>query len=353
MPTVGSILRQNEGISALSHKFFKSDVSAASESMLVSAPLNTSADFVKNGFGGKQALDSMTEIIENYNEQKNSFRSEFEEAMNSLKKSADKLSDSSQNSSTNKNTDDKTGTLATLREFAKDNVPPEERFAVKSDEPEREEREVSRQEDNRAENQNRVQVRAENRTAAENTPKSADNRFDDFIERYLVSENSNLNSEVDSGKDDTEETQMTKVQNLVRDFNSTMSYLNENRGISNRVSALASTFGDKGDLEKSLNQIGISVNSSGELSVNENELSSALSRDAEGVEGVLGSDGLAGRLNRNVNLANYQADKLFANINDYVGGNKEETSESLYSAGKMRTAMYAQQHAGTILNMFT
>ena len=350
MPTVGSILRQTEKVSDLSYKIFKSDVSAASESVLISAPLNTSADFVKNGFGSKQALDSMSEMIENYNEQRKSFKSDLSEAMSSLKKSADEFSNPKQISSNERATENLTGTLSTLKEFAKDNVPPEERFAVQVESSEK--TETSQRTNEMAEIQRQVQI--ENRRVAQSTPKPAiRDRFDDFAENYLVAEKNETTAEVNAKENDAEDNQMAKIRNLVRDFNSTMSYLNENRGVSNRVSALAAAFGDSGELEQSLNRIGISVNSAGELSVDENELANALSEDAKGVKEVLGNDGLAGRLNRNVNLANYQSDKLFSNITDYVGGNKEETSEALYAAGRMKTAMYTQQNAGNLLNMFT
>ena len=89
------------------------------------------------------------------------------------------------------------------------------------------------------------------------------------------------------------------------------------------------------------------------MSVDENELTSALENNSENVNAVLGNEGLAGRLDKTVNLANYQGENLFPTIDEYTGEEKIESWEQLYSAQTMTTANYAQKKAGNILNMFT
>ena len=137
-------------------------------------------------------------------------------------------------------------------------------------------------------------------------------------------------------------------------FNSTVDYLNENRGVSNRMNALATNFGDNDNLTQSLDSVGISVNEGGKLRVNEDRLADALSEDSSNVNAVLGQKGLAGRLNRNVDLAKSQRENLFPTVTDYAGGKREEPTESLYTAKTAKkTAEHSKENAGHFLNMTT
>ena len=150
-----------------------------------------------------------------------------------------------------------------------------------------------------------------------------------------------------------EDDKISAVKNFVRDFNSTLSYLNENRSMSNRISALAETFNGTEELSASLKEIGITVTSSGRLSVNEEILEHAIERNPEAVTSLLGDGGLAGQLDRVLNLANYQGENLFPTINEYAGEEEFESWEYLYSAQTMTTANYTQDRAKNLLNTFT
>ena len=146
---------------------------------------------------------------------------------------------------------------------------------------------------------------------------------------------------------------ISTVSNFVDNYNSAMSYLNERSGLSNGISALASSFGDNKNFASSLNAIGISVNPSGQLSVNVEKLADALNEDSSNVDSVLGQEGLAGQLDKKVDLANYRNESLFPTITDYANENNSEQSESLYFARTLKTAMYAGEKSGGLLNMFT
>ena len=135
----------------------------------------------------------------------------------------------------------------------------------------------------------------------------------------------------------------------MRDFNATKSYLDENRGVSSRMAALADNFGNNPDLNQSLSGIGISVNAQGFLSLNETIFNSALNNDSENVNSVLGSEGLAGQLDRNIDLANYQGDRLFTSIMDFANQRQQDETESLYG----NNAAYAQENTPRIFAMFT
>lgn len=299
MPTIGSIARQNDMLASVSQKFFRTDMKAADDSLLVGSVIRTSADFLKSEFGGQPAL---TNMVENYREEKDSFSSNFRDAMDSLQKSSDKLKDSVQTEETETGEENSAAAanppLSTLQEFAKNNIPPQERTAVRPSDSEK---------NFQARFQQAREVREENQNSALTAPPAPKDNFKEFAENYLVADEEASAEEISSQNSDG---RLESVQNFVRDYNSAVSYLNENRGISNRVSALANNFGSDENLTRSLSNIGIDVNSSGELSVNETALANALDEDAEGVGALLGSQGLAGQLDRSVNLANSQSENL-------------------------------------------
>ena len=119
------------------------------------------------------------------------------------------------------------------------------------------------------------------------------------------------------------------------------------------MNVLAENFGDNETLTQSLDAVGISVNESGKLRVNENKLADALDENSSNVNAVLGQNGLAGQMSRNVDLANSQRENLFPTVTDYAGDKRDEPTESLYAAQNNRTAAHSKENAGYFLNMFT
>jgi len=338
MPTISSMVQKNDMIANLSYRYFKLDNEAASQSVLVSTPIQTNSDFLKSNFGGEPAL---TTLVENYSADKNDFRSNIQDRLESLQESSEKLresvkEDDKESPSTN---------LSTLSEFSKDNVPP--RAKILTFQPNQ------AKENNHEKSEQMIeQAKKIREDKAAELKKAQRDSFKDFAENYLVAEKEE-NSEEQKETQSKENSKIVSIQDFVRDYNSTLSYLNQNRGVSNRVSALASNFNRNDDLNKSLSNIGISVKESGELSVDEKELTNALQNKSEDVNAALGNQGLAGRLDKTVNLANYQGENLFPTIEEYTREDKFESWEQLYSAQTMTTANYARNKAGNILNMFT
>ena len=350
MPTLTSIMRNDELIANVSHKYFKTDSAAADKSVVAGALAKTNGDFIKSVFGGQPAL---TTLVENYSADKEDFQSKFQDRLVSLQESADKLKDSVQEDTENstlrteKNSDNdkKSGsTLSTLGNFAKNNVPPRAKILAFQPKQKPKENEVDKRIAEQAE-----KIREENLNSAKTSPKDS---FKEFAENYLVADDKDSDKK-SMQPQPPENKKIAHIQNFVRNYNSAVSYLNENRGMSNKISALASNFGKDENLNQSLNKIGISVNSAGELSVDEKELSSALEKDSDSVNSVLGNEGLAGQLDKNLNLANYQSDNLFPTIEEYANEDEFENWEYLYAAQTTKTANYAQHKAGNILNMFT
>ena len=396
MPTINAIANQASMVAGLSNRLFDGDVNAARNSALVGGIYGTLSNAINSEFGGQPALNN---LIENYRERREAFQEELRENMDSLRNSTDRLRESTQaeNSTTataTATTDENTGsTLSTLTEFARGNIPPQElNFIVTARAAEqRTERTapeppaVSRTSANNLNNLNALNRPAaqtnttdetENATAiptaaaetanderanavAEENRAAANpaNNLNDFARNYLTAETEEIEDveEINAVVRDTaEDTRLNSVRNLVRDYNATVNYLNENRGVSNRMNALANNFRGNNALNESLRNIGISANPTGELTINEAALNLALDNNSEGVNEILGSEGLAGQLERDINRANAQGERLFPNIVDFARQQQEDTAESLYTARTQNTAAYAWENTGRLLStMFT
>ena len=396
MPTINAIANQASMVAGLSNRLFDGDVNAARNSALVGGIYGTLSNAINSEFGGQPALNN---LIENYRERREAFQEELRENMDSLRNSTDRLRESTQaeNSTTataTATTDENTGsTLSTLTEFARGNIPPQElNFIVTARAAEqRTERTapeppaVNRTSANNLNNLNALNRPAaqtnttdETETATAITTAAAEtanderanavaeenraaanpaNNLNDFARNYLTAETEEIEDveEINAVVRDTaEDTRLNSVRNLVRDYNATVNYLNENRGVSNRMNALANNFRGNNALNESLRNIGISANPTGELTINEAALNLALDNNSEGVNEILGSEGLAGQLERDINRANAQGERLFPNIVDFARQQQEDTAESLYTARTQNTAAYAWENTGRLLStMFT
>lgn len=329
MPTINSIVSQANMVAQVSTRYFDTP-REANNSVLVRPGFQTVFNFLKSDFGGQPAL---TTLIENYTNNRESFNDEMQENLNSLRESAEKVKESTEaeTEATQENeevadtdNDNNTGSaLSTLGEFAVGNIPPEQRNAP---------------------------LPPEEGTQPEPPPEvESTNALNNFAAEYLTAERiqsdvlenlSNINSN----------SRVSQIQNLVRDFNSAIAYLYENRGVSNLMDALADKFGNNQNLAASLNSIGISMDSQGFLSVNEAIFNSALNNDSDTVNDILGSEGLSGQLGRNINLANYQGDRLFTSIIDYANNQRpQDDAESLYG----NNANYAKENTPKIFAMLT
>ena len=195
-------------------------------------------------------------------------------------------------------------------------------------------------------------------------------RTERFAQEYLVSEDQARTTQarttereviqnLDETRDENANAALSNVRNLVNRFNDAITYFNENRGVSDRMSALAGSFGRTENFAEPLNAVGITVNENGRLTVNETRLADALNENSANVNALLGRNGLAGRLDRNIELATSQRDNLFPSVTDYVNNvdnvnnRRDELTESLYAAQLNQTAALARENPSNFVNMFT
>jgi hypothetical protein len=140
------------------------------------------------------------------------------------------------------------------------------------------------------------------------------------------------------------------VKQLVSDYNDALNLTSDYSSVSKRMKSLASTFADTTYRADSYKQIGINVDSAtGELSVDEDKLASALVENGSRVQNALGNSGLAGKAESHASFALSQQDKAFPSMQKMLGN--QLTLASAYTNPKLLTASVQYGMIGNLLNM--
>ncbi|MDF2564689.1 MAG: flagellar capping protein [Massilibacillus sp.] len=109
------------------------------------------------------------------------------------------------------------------------------------------------------------------------------------------------------------------VKQFASDYSSAVDFLSSNKSVSTGVSNLATSFSSTKYNSRAYDSIGIKVDTSGRLTVDESKLTSALTSDADRVKELLGgSSGLASKTISRVNVAETNSSNLvpFPNISN-------------------------------------
>ena len=138
------------------------------------------------------------------------------------------------------------------------------------------------------------------------------------------------------------------VKDFVSDYNSSIAFFKDNASVSKRVENMAGIFGDATYRASNYEQIGLTVNSDGSFTINEDKLADAIINDPEKVSRTLGNDGLAGKAQAHVSFANSQSENLFPTAQAMLGDQLD--AASLYT-GKAYRNMAAYSNMGNLLNM--
>lgn len=140
------------------------------------------------------------------------------------------------------------------------------------------------------------------------------------------------------------------VQDFAAKYNEAVSFLQDNKDVSSRVSALGNSFNDAGYFAKSLSKVGITVKSDGSLSVDTEKLTKTMKEDPKSAEFILGKDGFAGRTGNKVENAQRQSDRMFPSVSSMMGTSVSD-AKRMYSANTInRSAAY--ENVGTLLSMY-
>ena len=138
------------------------------------------------------------------------------------------------------------------------------------------------------------------------------------------------------------------VKNFVSDYNTAIAFFKDNASVSKRVDNLAGVFGDTTYRASNYEQIGLTVNSDGSFTINEDKLANAIINDPDKVSRILGKDGLAGKADEHISFANGQKENLFPTAQAMLGDQLD--AAALYT-GKAYRNMTAYSNMGNLLNM--
>ncbi len=135
-------------------------------------------------------------------------------------------------------------------------------------------------------------------------------------------------------------TQTTRIADLVSnikgftaDYNNVSQFFKDNSGLSSSVRNLATSFADTKYNRRAYESIGINVDTSGKLSVDEKKLTASLQSDAGNVGQLLGENGLAGK------AAKKTAAAVNISANLYPALTLQSSSNSLNSASLLSGLM--------------
>lgn len=96
---------------------------------------------------------------------------------------------------------------------------------------------------------------------------------------------------------------LSNIKQFASDYNQTVTFLGENSKTSNNISNLSTSFASPKYNSRAFQSIGIDVDTTGKLNIDEGALTSALRTDPTRVKQLLGSDGLAGQTYNKTNVA--------------------------------------------------
>ena len=138
------------------------------------------------------------------------------------------------------------------------------------------------------------------------------------------------------------------VKDLVKDYNSSIKFFNDNSSVSKRVERMATTFGDTTYRASLYESVGLKTASDGSFEIDEEKLANAIVNDPDKVSRILGKDGLAGKAESHVSFANSQQDSLFPSAQKMFGS--QLSNAAIYTGSAFRN-MTALNNTGNLINM--
>lgn len=107
---------------------------------------------------------------------------------------------------------------------------------------------------------------------------------------------------------------ITGIKDFASNYNNMTQFFKDNSSLSTNVKNLAASFSDTKYNSRAYASIGITVDSSGKLSVDEDKLRSSLQSDAAKVENLLGKSGLSAKAAKKTDAAINISDRLYPSL---------------------------------------
>ena len=154
------------------------------------------------------------------------------------------------------------------------------------------------------------------------------------------------------------------VEKFASDYNDAIDFFNSNSDVSKRIGRMGTMFADTKYRSGNYNSIGLQVQSDGKIKIDEEKLTKVLTEDADNyakslenggdgafrsrVSEILGKDGLAGKADDHISVANNQRDRLFPSADTLIG--KDLQAAALYTGTSYRNVSN-YQNLGNLINM--
>ena len=286
---------------------------------------------------------SLTNVVNNYSEEKSSFQTEFKSAMNNAKKTGEGLNNLNFGAKKNSSVSATAANLQSSKNNDAKQVPKDEERLTLS-----ERMGGFRQEEDKETDSEMRLVNEARTTPPFQVPIAgvSDNETD--------SESSEVgNTEVSSADTanavDPSET-AGAVSNLMNDYNDAVGFLQSRMGTSNAFDHFASSFGSSGDLTGDMEKIGVQVEpATGMVSVDTEALTTAIKESPDSVEQILGSSGFGGQIERNSNAGNFGSNKMFPSITESLGA-ENDNRKGMYDNARQITST-PRGNLGNLMDM--
>ena len=144
-------------------------------------------------------------------------------------------------------------------------------------------------------------------------------------------------------------TAVKNVQNLVDKYNDAIDLFKGSESLSNRMKNMSTMFSDTTYRSENYASIGITVGKDGTLSVDEEKLADAIVSSPDKVSRIVGKEGLAGKAESHMQVANAQQDKLFPSVSSMFGS-QLKTAQAYTGSGLLNMNHYT--NVGNLFSMY-
>lgn len=289
---------------------------------------------------------SLTNAVNNYSEEKDSFKTEFKNAMDNAKKTAGGLNslDYGQEKKSPLNTlsqhpigfrnIDKNASADNSRESSKtDNS--RSLVTQKNNAVEEVEKENKEQKDLVNESRTTPPFQAE---IEDSVPKRDNAAVGQNQQNQMNAVNVEAKpTATDAISVDASKT-AGKVSSIMEDYNDTVGFLQSKLGTSETFDYFASSFGTSPELTSNMDKIGVQVEpATGMVSVDTKTLTDAIEDSPDSVKNILGKNGFGGAIEKSSEAGNFGASKMFPSISDAFL-DKHENLKGMYSPMRQVTS---------------
>ena len=138
------------------------------------------------------------------------------------------------------------------------------------------------------------------------------------------------------------------VEDFASNYNDAIDFFKDNSDVSKRIGRMGTMFGDTTYRQASYQTIGLQVQNDGTLKIDEDKLTKAITENPGKVSSVLGKDGLAGKAEDHISVANNQRDRLFPSAQTLIGN--DLTTAAIYTGTSYRN-MSNYANIGNLINI--